>query len=81
MSNRTITEESVMQERWQRLIKDMEERGIDCLLMHSTDRIYSSYLRYVTDSPVSLYPMSGLFSKQGISLIGHFKCLDGRDTN
>lgn len=71
MSNRTITEESIMQERWKKLIADMDAKGIDCLLMHSTDRIYSSYLRYVTDSPVSLYPMSGLFSKQGISLIGH----------
>lgn len=71
MSNRTITEEAVMQKRWHGLIADMDAEGIDCLLMHSTDRIYSSYLRYVTDSPVSLYPMSGLFSKQGISLIGH----------
>lgn len=71
MSNRTITDESVMQKRWNDLISDMEKAGIDCLLMHSTDRIYSSYLRYVTDSPISLYPMSGLFSGKGISLIGH----------
>ena len=71
MSNRTITDESVMQKRWNGLISDMEKAGIDCLLMHSTDRIYSSYLRYVTDSPISLYPMSGLFSGKGISLIGH----------
>lgn len=71
MSNRTISDEHVMQDRWENLMTDMEAENIDCLLMHSTDRIYSSYLRYVTDCPVSLYPMSGLFSKQGISLVGH----------
>lgn len=71
MSNRTMTDEQVMRNRWDGLLKDMEKDSLDCLLTHSTDRIYSSYLRYITDSPVSLYPMSGLFSKQGISLIGH----------
>lgn len=71
MSNRTMTERQVMETRWENLMADMEKEGIDCLLMHSGDRIFSSYLRYVTDIPVSLYPMSALFSKKGISLVGH----------
>ena len=71
MSNRTISDEKEMRQRWDALISDMEQAGIDCLLMYSTDRIYSAYLRYVTDCPTSLYPLSGLFSKQGISLVGH----------
>jgi Xaa-Pro aminopeptidase len=71
MSNRTITDEEVMRERWDMLIESMEAKDIDCLFMYSTDRVYSGYLRYVTDTPTSLYPLSGLFSKQGISLIGH----------
>ena len=71
MSNRTITDEAVMQERWKLLIADMKEINVDCLLMYSTDRIYSGYLRYVTDCPTSLYPISALFSEKGISLVGH----------
>ncbi len=47
MSNRTITDEAVMQERWRLLIADMKEINVDCLLMYSTDRIYSGYLRCV----------------------------------
>ena len=71
MSNRTISDEKEMRQRWDALIADMEQKNIDCLFMYSTDRIYSAYLRYVTDCPTSLYPLSGLFSKKGISIVGH----------
>jgi Xaa-Pro aminopeptidase len=71
MSNRTISDEKEMRRRWDTLIADMERENIDCLFMYSTDRIYSAYLRYVTDCPTSLYPLSGLFSEKGISLVGH----------
>jgi Xaa-Pro aminopeptidase len=71
MSNRTITDGKVMRRRWDALIADMECENIDCLFMYSTDRIYSAYLRYVTDCPTGLYPLSGLFSKRGVSIVGH----------
>ncbi|MDR1292475.1 MAG: M24 family metallopeptidase [Clostridiales Family XIII bacterium] len=71
MSNRTISDEKEMRRRWDALIADMDRENIDGLFMYSTDRIYSAYLRYVTDCPTSLYPLSGLFSKQGISIVGH----------
>lgn len=71
MSNRTISDENVMRERWDKLIAAMDEQEIDCLLMYSAERVYSGYLRYVTDCPVSLYPLSGLFSKKAISMVGH----------
>jgi Xaa-Pro aminopeptidase len=66
-----ISDENEMRQRWDALIADMERENIDCLFMYSTDRIYSAYLRYVTDCPTSLYPLSGLFSKKGISIVGH----------
>ncbi len=71
MSNRTISDEREMRRRWDGLIAEMDKAGIDCLFLYSTDRIYSAALRYVTDCPTTLYPLSGLFSKQGISLVGH----------
>jgi len=71
MSNRTISDEKEMRQRWDTLIADMEQENIDCLFMYSTDRVYSAYLRYVTDCPTSLYPLSGFFSKKGISIVGH----------
>ena len=71
MSNRTISDGNEMRRRWDALIADMEKENIDCLFMYSTDRIFSAYLRYVTDSPTGLQPLMGLFSKQGISLVGH----------
>jgi Xaa-Pro aminopeptidase len=71
MSNRTISDEREMRQRWDVLIADMERENIDCLFMYSTDRIYSAYLRYVTDCPTVLYPLSGLFSKKGVSIVGH----------
>ena len=71
MSNRMISDGKEMRQRWDRLIADMEKEGIDCLFMYSTDRFYSAYLRYVTDCPTIMYPLAGLFSKQGISIIGH----------
>lgn len=71
MSNRTISEINEMQNRWNLLISDMDKENIDCLFMYSTDRVYSGYLHYVTDCPTSLYPLSGLFSKKGISFVGH----------
>ena len=71
MSNRMISDRKAMQQRWDALIADMERENIDCLLMYSTDRFYSAYLRYVTDCPTIMYPLAGLFSKQGISIIGH----------
>ena len=60
-----------MRRRWDILLTQMERAQIDCLLMYSTDRLFSAYLRYVTDCPTVMYPMAGLFSKQGISLVGH----------
>lgn len=71
MSNRTISDEKEMRQRWDKLIAAMEQESIDCLLMYSTDRLFSGYLRYVTDCPTIMYPLSGLFSKKGISLVGH----------
>lgn len=71
MSNRTISDEKIMLERWDALIASMEQQNIDCLLMYSTDRLFSGHLRYVTDCPTILYPLSGIFSKKGISLVGH----------
>jgi Xaa-Pro aminopeptidase len=71
MSNRTISDGKEMRQRWDALIAAMEKENIDCLLMYSTDRIFSAYLRYVTDYPTGLQPMAGLFSKEGISLVGH----------
>jgi Xaa-Pro aminopeptidase len=60
-----------MRQRWDALIADMEQENIDCLFMYSTDRIFSAYLRYVTDYPTGLQPLAGLFSKEGVSLVGH----------
>jgi Xaa-Pro aminopeptidase len=71
MSNRTISDKNEMRRRWDALSADMERDNIDCLFMYSTDRVYSAYLRYVTDCPTILYPLSGLFSKEGISIVGH----------
>ncbi|MDR1571816.1 MAG: M24 family metallopeptidase [Clostridiales Family XIII bacterium] len=71
MSNRMISDGKAMRERWDALIADMEREGIDCLFMYSTDRVYSAYLRYVTDCPTIMYPLIGLFSKKGVSIIGH----------
>ena len=71
MSNRTISDGKEMRQRWDMLIADMEQEDIDCLFMYSTDRFYSAALRYVTDCPTIMYPLTGLFSKQGISLVGH----------
>jgi hypothetical protein len=45
MSNRTISDEKEMRQRWDALIADMEKESIDCLLMYSTDRIFSASLR------------------------------------
>jgi hypothetical protein len=71
MGNRTISDENTMRQRWDALVASMEKENIDCLFMYSTDRIFSAYLRYVTDCPTGLQPMAGLFSKEGISLVGH----------
>ena len=71
MSNRMISDANEMRQRWDALIADMDQEKIDCLFMYSTDRVYSAYLRYVTDCPTIMYPLAGLFSKKGISIIGH----------
>ena len=71
MSNRMITDQKEMERRWSALIAGMEKESVDSLFMYSTDRVYSAYLRYVTDFPTILYPMSALFSPKGISVIGH----------
>jgi|GEM_PF-1605576 len=71
MSNRTISDEKEMRQRWDALIADMEQENLDCLFMYSTDRIFSAYVRYVTDCPTGLQPLMALFSKDGISLVGH----------
>ena len=60
-----------MQRRWDAILSAMDDRGIDCLFMWSTDRIFSAYLRYVTDYPTILYPLAALFSHKGISVFGH----------
>ena len=66
-----ISDGNDMRMRWDALISDMEQEDIDCLFMYSTDRYYSGYLRYVTDCPTIMFPLAGLFSKKGISIIGH----------
>jgi Xaa-Pro aminopeptidase len=71
MSNRMISDGAEMRRRWDALISDMDRENVDCLFMYSTDRLYSAYLRYVTDCPTVMYPLAGLFSKKGISVIGH----------
>lgn len=71
MSNRMLTDTKEMERRWNLLLAEMKKQGIDCLLMYSTDRTYSSYLRYVTDFPTMLYPFIGLFSEKGSSVVGH----------
>jgi len=71
MSNRMISDGKEMRRRWDALIADMEQENLDCLFMYSTDRFYSAYLRYVTDCPTIMYPLAGLFSKKGISIVGH----------
>ena len=70
-SNRLITDKSEMEHRWLAIQAAMEQAGIDCLFLWSTDRIFSSYMRYVTDFPTLLYPMSALFSGKGISIVAH----------
>lgn len=71
MSNRMISDGSEMQKRWDLLVSDMKEQDIDCLFLYSTDRLFSGYLHYVADCPTIMYPLSGLFSEKGISLVGH----------
>lgn len=70
-SNRIITDEEEMVRRWKALLPRMEEEHIDCLFSYSTDRVASGYLRYLTDFPTLLYPISGMFSKKGVSMVGH----------
>lgn len=71
MSNRTISDEKEMKQRWAKLLDEMDKEGLDALFMYSSERCFSNYLTYVTDCPVVMYPLSGLFSKKGISLVGH----------
>lgn len=70
-SNRHLTDLQEMTRRWDALSAAMDDDSIDCLFMWSTDRVFSAYLRYVTDFPTLLYPLSALFSKQGISIVAH----------
>jgi Xaa-Pro aminopeptidase len=66
-----MTDGAEMQRRWDLILSAMDKQNIDCLFMYSTDRIFSAYLRYVTDYPTILYPLAGLFSHKGISIFGH----------
>ena len=65
----TPTEE--MERRWNVVLKEMEKEGVDSLLFGAYDRWFHGVAKYLTDVLVWNYPNYYLFSKEGISGIGH----------
>lgn len=61
-----------MERRWSLLRQAMEERGLDCLILHNYDNFLGGYTRYITDIPIGNYPATVIFHREDeTTYIGH----------
>ncbi len=65
------TSREEMERRWVLTLDAMDKEGIDCLVMWGSDRVFGGVQKYLSDLQVGVYPHGILFSKNGISVIGH----------
>lgn len=66
-----VTEHKEMARRHELTLKSMEKEGIDCLVLQSNGLVLGGAMKYLSDLDVSNYPHLGIFSKEGLSIIGH----------
>lgn len=68
------TDINELRRRWKVTREAMAKEGIDCIVMANNGPLFGGMVKYLTDCPVPLYPLTAFFARdpeQGIGIFAH----------